>query len=357
MATAKGNSKNIFIITFILIILLAIFTVRSFVTSLITAGALAYLFYPLYKAINKKIKIKNLSASIVLILIILVITVPLYFSLNAIAREAKLNYLNVKTSLELRNLGDSDCEGDVMCSLSSRLNELVEEPQIKFQIQNISEKATNYVTNLVYNTVISLPNFILNLFVVIFLLFFFIRDGPDMYTKLKQLSPLKKSHTEHLLKRINEVIYAVVYGLFLIALIQGALSVLGLYLFNFSAPFMWGFIMMFLSILPFVGPPLIWLPLAIIRILQGHSSGNNLFIFQGIMLIIWGVFLLGIVDNVIKPKLIGHKAKIHPIVILLGVLGGLKVFGILGIIIGPLVLAILVAFVHLYEEDKTIFVK
>jgi len=357
MVKLKTDSKSIFIIAFILIILLAIFTVRSFVMSIIAAGVLAYLFYPIYGKINNKIKMKNLSASVVLILIILVLTIPLYFSFNAVAKEARFNYLNVKTSLEFRDLSESNCEGDIVCGLSTKISNFLEEPQIKFQLQSMSEKVTDYITNMIYSIIISLPNLILNLFVIIFLLFFFIRDGPEMYGKLKDLSPLKKAHTNHLLKRINEVTYAVVYGFFLIALAQGFLGGLAFYLFDFSAPFMWGIIMMFLSILPFVGPPLIWLPFAIIRILQGHSSGNGIFIFQGIMLIVWGIFVLGTIDNVLKPKLIGHKAKIHPIVILLGVLGGLKVFGVLGIIIGPLVLAVLVAFFQLYEEDKTIFVK
>ena len=109
---------------------------------------------------------------------------------------------------------------------------------------------------------------------------------------------------------------------------------------------------MFFSLIPFIGSSIIWFPAALLLIFNGYIQLDNVIIIKGVLLILWGMFIVGLIDNLLKPKIIGSKARIHPVLVLIGVLGGLKVFGIIGIIIGPIILALLTTFIKIYEEGK-----
>ena len=132
----------------------------------------------------------------------------------------------------------------------------------------------------------------------------------------------------------------------LIAIIQGAVGALGLWLFRAPSPVILGIVMVILIILPVVGAVLIWLPIAIIKILQGDM-------FNGIGLLLFGILILSTIDNFIRPKIIGTRAKIHPVIILIGVLGGIELFGIIGMVLGPLILGILSVFLEFYIQEKS----
>ena len=111
-------------------------------------------------------------------------------------------------------------------------------------------------------------------------------------------------------------------------------------------------LMAFAALIPFVGTPIIWLPAALYRFSNGLASGNNWKITSGIILFLYGALIISTIDNFLKPKIIGDKAEVHPILVLLGVLGGLKLFGIIGIIIGPVILAVFKMVVEIYEEER-----
>ena len=154
---------------------------------------------------------------------------------------------------------------------------------------------------------------------------------------------LKESKVE--MKSFNDVIYATIYGVIITAIIQGIIGTIGLLIFGVQNPILWGMVMIILAMLPFVGAGLVWFPAAIIKIAGGD-------LFNGFGLLFYGLFIVSTIDNMIRPKLIGARANIHPVVILLGVLGGLAVFGLMGLIIGPLCLSILMVFIDFYVSEK-----
>ena len=155
--------------------------------------------------------------------------------------------------------------------------------------------------------------------------------------------PLDPTLKESLFYEIRSVTQAVLYGQVMTAVIQGTLGGLGLLVFGVSNWLFWGAIMIITGFLPVLGTPIIWVPAAVGQMLDGHTG-------QGIGLLIYGSTVVMNIDNFLRPRLVSGRSKVHPLLILIGVLGGLKIFGFIGMLVGPLILALLVAFIKFYEQ-------
>jgi len=186
---------------------------------------------------------------------------------------------------------------------------------------------------------------------MIFLIFFMLRDGEPIIKKIKGIIPLKNHHQNKIIKRFGSVTRAVVYGHFITALIQGMVGVLGLYIFGVKSPLVWGIIMLIACMIPFIGAPVVWFPLGVLKLIEGLTTNTTSTTIRGIGLLVYGFFIVASIDNLIKPKIIGDKAKIHPAIILLGVLGGLATFGVIGIVVGPLILSLFLTFAEIYKTE------
>ena len=138
-------------------------------------------------------------------------------------------------------------------------------------------------------------------------------------------------------------IVGVVFGFVITAALQGLFGALGFLIFQLSSPLVWGLIMMILALIPFLGPALVWFPIGVIQLISGN-------LFSGIGLLLYGAIIISSIDNIVRPKIISYKSNIHPLLILLGVVGGLKLFGFIGIVIGPVVLVFLMTILKLYAE-------
>jgi predicted PurR-regulated permease PerM len=176
---------------------------------------------------------------------------------------------------------------------------------------------------------------IVNLFIVLYLLFFLLRDGDDLTKRIRNAMPLHPEQQRDLLNRFTTVIRATVKGNVVVAMVQGALGGLIFWFLGVHAPVLWGVLMAFLSLLP-VGSALIWLPVAIYFLVTGA-------IWQGVVLIAFSVLVIGLVDNILRPILIGKDTKMPDYVVLISTLGGLAVFGLNGFVIGPVVAAMFIA--------------
>jgi predicted PurR-regulated permease PerM len=125
-------------------------------------------------------------------------------------------------------------------------------------------------------------------------------------------------------------------------------------IFGVSSPITWGIAMFFLALIPYVGTGLVWGPAAAIMILQGASTSDNYLLWKGIGLAIYGLIIVSSIDNILKPKIIGHHSRVHPVLVLVGIFGGLALMGIPGIVVGPVALAMAVTLLELYVSKKTI---
>jgi predicted PurR-regulated permease PerM len=167
-------------------------------------------------------------------------------------------------------------------------------------------------------------------------LFFLLRDGEDLARRIRTAVPLHTNQKHQLFNRFTTVIRATVKGNVVVALAQGALGGLAFWVLGVHAPVLWGVVMTFLSLLPAIGSALVWVPVAIYFLLTGA-------IWQGISLIAFGVFVIGLVDNILRQILVGKDTKIPDYVVLIATLGGMAIFGINGFVIGPVIAAMFMA--------------
>ena len=337
-----------------MIIILAFFITKPFLPAFFTGALIAYLSYPLYNRSLKYIKNRNIASFVMSILVVLLITIPAIVVLCLVSREAYSTY----STLSQQNLGSNFVKiacgngGGHLCDALQKLEQYIPGNNFDYFMSSIVEKITSFIKDNVYSIVSSLPQLAMNFFVVIFVVYYLLKDGPWISEKIKSIIPLKKDHKEKVVTRFKDVTSEVFYVNLMVAGLQGLLGTIGLILLGAESPLLWGAVMTVFALIPYFGTAIVWLPLSLNMIFNGYLQNNNSLIWKGTILIIYGIFVISTADNILKPKLIGHKAQIHPVLVLLGVFGGIELFGIAGIILGPLMLALLVTFVDIYESEK-----
>ncbi|HWI84134.1 AI-2E family transporter, partial [Ramlibacter sp.] len=188
-------------------------------------------------------------------------------------------------------------------------------------------------------------DFVLSFFVMLYLLFFLLRDGRQLSREAARALPLEQEHTRRLLKQLATVVRATVKGNVVVALVQGTLGGLAFWVLGISGPLLWGALMALLSLLPAVGAAMVWGPVAIYLL----STGS---IWSGIGLTLWGVLVIGLVDNVLRPILVGRDTRMPDYLVLIATLGGLTVFGLNGFVIGPVIAAMFLVTWDIFSQAR-----
>lgn len=342
-----------FSLLFLATILLAFYMTKPFLTALISGAMIAYLSYPLYKKVVLYIKNKNIASLIVAIFIVLLITLPFFIVLGVVSKEAYSTYTSISEHKLGTNFLKVVCKEESwsICKSIKSFVGFLPEDNLDYYLQVTIEKITGFLIANISKFLASIPSILMNFFVMIFVVYYLLKDGEAIVARIENILPLKKSHKQHVLDKFHSVTYGVFYGNISIAILQGILGGIGFYLVGINSPVLWGFVMILFALIPYFGTAVIWLPASLNLVFIGYLQSDNLFIVKGIALILYGLFLSS-VDNFLKPKLIGIKANVHPILVLIGVLGGLNLFGLIGLILGPVMLALLMTFVDIYEEEK-----
>jgi predicted PurR-regulated permease PerM len=188
-------------------------------------------------------------------------------------------------------------------------------------------------------------DFLVGFAIMLYLLFFLLRDGAMLATRIKQAIPLSVEHKRHLFSKFTTVIRATVKGNIVVAATQGALGGMMFWFLGIQGALLWGVLMAFLSLLPAIGAGLVWGPVAIYFLLTGA-------IWQGVVLIAFGVLVIGLVDNILRPILVGKDTQMPDYVVLISTLGGMALFGLNGFVIGPAVAALFIAAWDLFASAK-----
>ena len=345
--------KIVFTFIFIILILVSFLIIKPFLTAVLTGIIFSYIFYPVYLRINKKIPNKNFSSLITSALVIVIITLPLFFMLNTISKEARTIYIFSRQKMISESF-ITECQpaDKPLCIINNYISEKADDPQLRYYFDTTVKEATTKITDTISNILFSIPIFILHLFIVLFVMFFLFKDGKIFVDKIERILPLKGKYRNHVFKKLNDMAYAVVYGSIIIAIIQGTLGGIGFLIFGLPSPLLWGLIMIFTALIPYIGSSVIWFPASLILLFNGYVNMETTLVIKGILLMLYGIFVVGTIDNILKPKIIGNKGGLHPVLVLLGVVGGLNFLGFVGIIVGPIILAMLVTFIKIYEEEK-----
>ncbi len=314
---------------------------RPFLMPIITSAVIAYIFFPLYKLLVKKTKRENLSALIMCVLVFLIVVLPFFFILNSLVREIPSVYSWVSKTIQ------SEIYQEFI------YNNLKQDFGISIELGRIVENLTSQFLGFVQGALTTVPGKILNVSISAFLLFFFFRDGRATFEKLVHYLPFPKKDTIILLRELKQTADAVVYGQIITAMAQALIATIGYFILGLNAPLFWGIVTLFFSLIPMIGPGIVYVPLSLVLMLNG-LGGETVLMIKGIILFVYGVGIVSTVDNIIKPILISDKMRVHPALVFLGVIGGLTYFGVIGILLGPLVLVFLVTLFNIFEMKENI---
>ena len=189
------------------------------------------------------------------------------------------------------------------------------------------------------------PEFFVGIAIILFVVYYALTDGDKFIAYLRRAIPIPGRQVDFLLSEARVGLRAVFFGQILMSLLQGILCGIGWWIAGLPSPILWGAVMAIVALLPVVGTPMIWVPGGLYLLVQGQ-------VVAGIFLLLWGVIVvLVILDTFLRPKIIGYGADIHPMLVLIGVLGGVAAFGFIGLFLGPLIVGILIAVLKVYEAD------
>lgn len=325
--------KYVPIIVLIFFLVISFLIIKPFLIALFLGALFAYVTYPFYDILKNKIK-ESIAAFLILFLVLLIIVVPTIFFVEALVSQSYTFYFFMKEKL---TVGIFDgCTHD-FCKF---IGNLASQPDLALQIDSGLESFTNWIISKGTNFLRSIPGLIINLFVMLFSMFYFLKDGNKLIKSSEKYLGFKKKDFKKIRVRLNEIVNGVVFGYLVVAFIQGALGAIGFFIFGVSSPLFWGLLMAFLALIPYIGTGVIWGPAALFLVFDGIIQNSNSLILKGIGLAIYSIIFVSSLDNLIRPYLVGDKAKIHPAVAMLGILGGLFLFGPIGVILGPLLLSL-----------------
>jgi predicted PurR-regulated permease PerM len=300
---------------------------------------LALLFSPLYRVLLRKFRgRRTLAALTTVALILLLVMLPLALVSGLLVQEAALVYQRVQSG----ELSVSRYFQQVYTALPAWVTGLLDRfglgnlGLVQERLSGALTRGSQFLTLQALTIGQSTFDFVVSFFVMLYLLFFLLRDGASLAAMIEEAVPLDGEIKRNLGGKFATVIRATVRGNIVVAIIQGALGGVILWLLGVHAPVLWGTVMAFLSLLPAVGAALVWVPVAIFFLATGA-------IVKGVVLIAVGVLVIGLVDNVLRPILVGKDTRLPDYVVLVSTLGGMALFGLNGFVIGPLVAAMFIA--------------
>ncbi|WP_414476060.1 AI-2E family transporter [Microvirga sp. M2] len=308
----------------------------------------AIVFMPIYRRLSRALRQKrNLAALTTVLVILMLVILPLTLIILSLLQEASSVYARVQS-------GELDI-GQTLRQAQSALPGWANNLLHRFGQPELGDAESRLSTGLARGLQLlaaqavdigqSTLNFIVGLGVMLYLLFFLLRDGDELSRRIIEAVPLRPEQRRTLFRKFTVVIRATVKGDILVALVQGALGGLIFWLLGIPASLLWAVLMAFLSLLPAFGAGLVWAPVGIYFLATGAVA-------QGLILIAYGVLVIGLVDNILRPILIGKDTKMPDYVVLISTLGGLASFGFNGFVLGPVIAAMFIAVWDIFGEAR-----
>jgi predicted PurR-regulated permease PerM len=314
------------------------------------AATLALLFNPLFQRLCRRLGGRaNLAALLTLLITLVIVILPMIMvagslvdDVTAFVQRMRAGEVNLRSYFEL-----------VMAALPGWATEWLERlgflnldsliDRISSGLLQGGQLLATRALEIGQNTFQFLVQFV----VMLYLLFFLLRDGVALSRLVRESVPLARGHTHYLLNKFATVVRATVKGNVVVAVVQGALGGVALWALGITGAVFWGAVMALLSLLPAVGAALVWAPVAIYLLATGV-------VWKGVVLIVWGVVVIGLSDNILRPILVGKDTKLPDYVVLVSTIGGMSLFGINGFVIGPTIAAMFMAFWAVFNQEGNV---
>jgi predicted PurR-regulated permease PerM len=324
--------------------------VQPFLGPLLWAMFIAFLLYPLHVRLTRRLRRKpQLSALLLSLLTLIVVLGPLTGLSAAFAAQAGelLQYAQATVADQTRanvfDLTSVPWVRDILGWLDATFG--INIAQVRGWVVEGSRTVLQSLASLGGRVFLGAFGAVVGFVLMIFMLFFFIRDGEELVNTARELIPMHPAQKSRLFDHLAGVTRAMVYGTGLTALIQGVLVGLAFLIAGLESPVVFGVLAALAALLPFGGTALVWIPAAIVLAVQGRWGAT-------IFMLVWGGLLVSLVDNVVRPMLVSGRAPIGTLTVFLGVLGGIAAFGAIGLFLGPVVLALIIALIRFALEMR-----
>ncbi len=317
-----------------------------FLTPIIWAAVFVIIFYPLYSKMERHIKSGSMRAVLMTALIIIIIIGPATYLGVALVQEAIVTLDHFKTWVDE---GKFDAVFDYTNSplyilIQNKLDPYVDLSKIKPKIlienglKSVSKIALTQATQIIANA----GRVIFQFFLMIFFMFFLFRDGHRLFYQIQSVIPMSPDKKSLTVRHLKNVIESTMYGGVVVALIQGLLGGILFAVLGVPSPIFWGAVMAFLAFIPILGPFLVYIPAGLIMIITGEY-------LQGIILIAIGTIVVSQIDNILRPLLVSGKTGMHTMLLFISIMGGISMFGLLGIVLGPFIAAVFVSMFDIFR--------
>lgn len=339
------KSLNVYFFFFLFLAVGAVmfFIFQPFLSAIVAAAILSALFKKTYFTLEKWTRgWKGISAFFTCLLVFFVVVGPVFLVLSLAIGEANNLYhtLGEESSLE-RIINVTVERAHTVPYLNIFFDtQTLNQERILSDVRQFSQNALG----LLQAAYQGITSFVFWIFVMFFSLFYFLIDGKQMLGHMMSLSPLRDEHDRLLIKKFISISRATLKGTIVVGAIQGLLGGITFWIAGVPSPAIWGLVMMLCSIIPMFGSGLVWLPAGIILLLLGD-------IWQGVFILAVGIGIISVLDNVLRPKLVGRDTEMHPLMVLFATLGGISLFGLSGFIIGPIIVSLFLALSEIYTME------
>jgi predicted PurR-regulated permease PerM len=314
---------------------------RPFLAPIAWAGVFSIVFFPVYSFIVKYAKWRSLAAGVTMVLVCVLILGP--FSYFAYLLTIELSNVSPDT-FDFKSIA-SLLNHPLVTPITGRLLSFFHISQAQLQasavktLSDTGKTLVGYLPGRLGDAAGAALHFVL----MAFALFFFLRDGPQFLERISRYMPFSQAHRERLTRQVKDIVISTIYGGIIVALVQGLIGSFTFGLLGIHSPILWGLAISISSFLPFVGSAIVWVPAALWLLLQGSVA-------QGLILFFVGIFAISAVDNVLRPILIRGRLRMPLLVIFFSVFGGIQVFGLIGLVMGPLVLGVFISVVDIFKD-------
>ncbi|QAT85267.1 hypothetical protein EJ065_3706 [Corallococcus coralloides] len=337
---SKRWSNFIFAGLFALALILFSRILLPFLMPVLLGGFLVVLFMPIQDSLDRRLQgRKSLAAGLSTLAVFLLILAPLALVGWMVAREV-LQFVGQAQDL----LDQVDLRHHFLNSLPRGLSRYVHFDPESSETERLLMTAVSGGAGLLADVVGAGTELLVNMFLMTVAMYYFFLDGRRLVNEVARLLPLERRYFDAFSHEFTDVAYAIIYGNTVTALVQGAVGFVGLLIAGVPHAGVWGAAMVLVALVPVGGTALVWGPIGVILIAANRVS-------EGVFLLAWGTFLVGSIDNVIRPRLCGSRMALHPLLVFLSMFGGLAVFGMMGLLVGPLIASIFMAMVRIYRRD------
>ncbi|MCG6878905.1 MAG: AI-2E family transporter [Deltaproteobacteria bacterium] len=351
----KKQGARFFLIFLLCSLLLIVTLFWTFLSAIILAMLIVSIFYSLYAKVNHLFRKREVLASLCFtVLILITLIIPMSWFVGTLSNEAYDFYRTSSSKMSLSKLKVFLKDDPVWAQRFKKINDMTGLEITPETIEDLGSSIGKNIGLFLYNQISSIAsnllNFLIQFFLMALTMYYLFKDGDRLKRYFFELLPVPANQLERLTDKFHEMGRAIVVGNGLSGIVQGILGGLGFYFFGLSSPFLWGTVISFMAFLPIIGASAVFIPTTVILFLHGNSG-------LALGFLIYNLSYSSVIEYLVKPRLIGQGMQMNALLVFVGIIGGIKVFGILGIVYGPLIITVFLTLAEIYRleyRDKAV---